>query len=67
MLRLDPVNPQQAARVAACLADWECLEPGRSHLLRQRLARLAESKGLSANVREVVEAALSGAAGECQH
>eukprot|EP00887_Chlorella_sp_A99_P005869 scaffold1.g5869.t1 len=60
VLQLDPVNPQQAAGVAACLADWCCLEPARRAAMRGALARLAAAPRLSANAREVVAAALGG-------
>lgn len=58
VLQLDGVNRQQAAGVAACLADWQAVELRRGALMRAQLQRLAGAAGLSAQVREVVEAAL---------
>ena len=59
VLSLDPVNPQLAAGVAACMADWACLEPRRSALLQRQLQRLAAAPRLSPNLAEVVAAMLS--------
>ena len=40
------------------MADWEAVEPRRSALLHAQLQRLAGAAALSAQTREVVEAAL---------
>ncbi|RMF39938.1 MAG: aminopeptidase N [Alphaproteobacteria bacterium] len=55
LLTLDPVNPQVAARTAGAFETWPRYEPGRQALIRAELQRLAGTRSLSRNSREMVE------------
>ncbi|MFM7118700.1 MAG: aminopeptidase N [Gammaproteobacteria bacterium] len=50
---LDRTNPQVAARLAVPLSRWGRLEPVRQRAMRQALAELARSEGLSRDLSEV--------------
>lgn len=56
--QVDRVNPIAAADLAECLADWDLLDEEHQQLMKAQLRRLAGTKGLSADVREIVEDAL---------
>jgi hypothetical protein len=57
-MQVDRVNPIAAADLAECLADWDMLDEEHQQLMKQQLRRLAGTKGLSEEVREIVEDAL---------
>lgn len=52
-------NPQVAARLVSALNGWRRFEPGRSALMKGQLERLAAIDGLSKDVFEIVQRALS--------
>nr|MBA3324513.1 aminopeptidase N C-terminal domain-containing protein [Paracoccaceae bacterium] len=54
LIKLDPVNPQTAARVAASFGAWSLLDAGRQALLRAQLRRLGATDGLSRDTGEIV-------------
>ncbi|WIA28644.1 hypothetical protein OEZ86_011181 [Tetradesmus obliquus] len=58
VVEVDRVNPIAAADLAECLADWDLLDEEHQQLMKAQLRRLAGTKGLSADVREIVEDAL---------
>ncbi len=54
IIRLDPVNPQVAARLLTPLTLFGRYDTGRQHLMRCQLERIREQPHLSADVGEVV-------------
>ncbi|TCD06763.1 aminopeptidase N [Erythrobacteraceae bacterium CFH 75059] len=56
--RLDPVNPQTAARFVPQLGRWRRFEPGRAALMRAELERIVRTPGLSRDTAEQVDRAL---------
>ena len=56
--RLDPINPQTAARFVPALGRWRRIEPGRAALMRAELERIAVVPTLSRDVREQVSKSL---------
>ncbi|MCJ2181504.1 aminopeptidase N [Novosphingobium sp. 1949] len=56
--RLDPINPQTAARFVASLGRWRRVEPQRAALMRAELERIAAQADLSRDVREQVTKSL---------
>ena len=56
--RLDPINPQTAARFVPPLGRWRRIEPHRSALMREELERIAATATLSRDVREQVTKSL---------
>jgi aminopeptidase N len=63
LIRLDPVNPQTAARLAAGFGTWRMFDAGRQALIRAELERLAALPGLSRDTGEIVGRLLHGAQG----
>jgi aminopeptidase N len=59
VVRLDPINPIVAARVARALSRWRRYPPDRQAPMRKALQGVAARPALSADVREVVERALA--------
>ncbi|MFC6487998.1 aminopeptidase N [Nitratireductor sp. GCM10026969] len=59
VLQLDGHNPQVAARLAVAFRSWRSLEQGRREEARKTLARIAEEKGLSRDLRDIVERTLA--------
>jgi aminopeptidase N len=59
VMKLDPLNPQIAARLAAGFNDWRRIEPVRGALMRTELQRLAAQPGLSRDAAEIVGRALA--------
>jgi aminopeptidase N len=53
LLRLDPVNPQTAARVSTAFETWGRYDAGRRRLVRGELARLLAAEGLSEDLGEM--------------
>lgn len=60
LVRLDPVNPQTTARLAATLGNWTIFDPARRGLMRAELERLAALPGLSRDTGEIVGRLLRG-------
>jgi aminopeptidase N len=60
ILELDTINPQVTARIVSSFNQWKRYEPGRSGLMRNELERIASHPGISKDVSEIVERALSG-------
>ena len=58
IVRLDPMNPQVASRLAAPFARWRRFDAGRQALMRGQLERLAATAGLSRDVFEIVNKSL---------
>jgi aminopeptidase N len=56
--RLDPVNPQTAARFVPALGRWRRIETERAHLMRTELEKIAAVPELSRDVREQVSKSL---------
>ncbi|MDE8653736.1 aminopeptidase N [Novosphingobium album (ex Liu et al. 2023)] len=56
--RLDPINPQTAARFVPPLGRWRRIEPGRSAMMRAELERIAAAPSLSRDVLEQVTKSL---------
>jgi aminopeptidase N len=61
LIRLDPVNPQTAARLTATLGTWRMFDQGRQALMREALERLRDLPGLSRDTGEIVGRLLRGA------
>ena len=53
LLKLDPVNPQTAARLAGCFETWRRYDANRQTLMRAEMERLLAAD-LSRNTREIV-------------
>ena len=60
LIRLDPVNPQTTARIAATLGSWRIFDAGRQALMQGELERLAALPGLSRDTGEIVGRLLRG-------
>jgi aminopeptidase N len=60
LIRLDPVNPQTTARLAAGLGTWRMFDAGRRNLMRDQLERLAALPDLSRDTSEIVGRLLHG-------
>ena len=58
ILRLDPLNPQVASRIARCFDRWRKVDAGRQAKARAQLRRIQSRSGLSGDVAEVVERSL---------
>ena len=63
LMRLDPVNPQTTARLAATFGSWRMFDAGRQALMRAELERLAALPGLSRDTGEIVGRLLRGERG----
>ena len=57
--RLDPINPQTAARLVAPLIDWRKFDSARQERMRSELQRLKVLPNLSANTFELVSKGLA--------
>ncbi|HKK36440.1 MAG TPA: aminopeptidase N C-terminal domain-containing protein, partial [Paracoccaceae bacterium] len=55
LLRLDPINPQTAARTAGAFETWRRYDETRRRMIRDELGRIAETDGLSKDLREIAE------------
>jgi aminopeptidase N len=58
VLRLDPINPQTAARFVPPLGRWRRIEPDRARLMRAQLERIAAAPALSRDTYEQVSRSL---------
>ncbi|MBI1418545.1 MAG: aminopeptidase N [Limimaricola sp.] len=54
LIRLDPVNPQTAARMTTAFETWRRYDAGRQALMRAALERIAAAPGLSRDTAEIV-------------
>jgi aminopeptidase N len=59
VLAVEARNPQVAARLATAFRSWRSLEPGRREHARAALADIASRKGLSPDLRDIVERTLA--------
>jgi aminopeptidase N len=59
VLKLDPLNPQIAARIARAFDRWRKFDAGRQAHARAALERIRDAQGLSKDVAEVVTKALA--------
>jgi aminopeptidase N len=62
VLDLDKINPQIAARLAACFNRWTRVEPQRRAMMKAELERVASQEGLSPDTYEIVSKALQAGA-----
>jgi len=53
LIRLDPVNPQTAARMSTAFETWARYDAGRQAMMRGALSRIAETPGLSRDLSEM--------------
>ena len=59
ILRLDPLNPQVAARSIGVLGRWRRFDPARQELMKGELERILSSARLSRDVYEIASKCLS--------
>jgi aminopeptidase N len=59
LIRLDPVNPQTAARMCTVFETWRRYDADRQAMMREALTRIAAAKGLSRDTGEIVGRLLS--------
>ena len=55
LLKLDPLNPQTAARVSSAFETWARYDATRRKHAKAELARILETPGLSGDLREMAE------------
>lgn len=58
VLKIDPINPQVAARVLQPLSRWQIVDEKRQELMKSELNRIARAKWLSTDVYEIVKKSL---------
>lgn len=58
IIAVDTINPQSAARLVGYLGRWRRFDSSRAHLMRKQLERIADIKGLSKDVYEMVTKSL---------
>ncbi len=61
LLRLDPVNPQTAARMSTAFETWPRYDGERQAMMRAELARILATEGLSRDLGEMAGRLLGGA------
>ena len=54
LIKLDPLNPQTAARMSGAYETWARYDAGRQALIKGQLARIAAAPGISRNLAEMV-------------
>ncbi len=59
ILRIDPDNPQVAARLVSAFNLWQRYNTERQHLMRAELEQIQSTAGLSRDVSEIVERVLA--------
>jgi aminopeptidase N len=59
LIRLDPLNPQTAARVSTAFETWPRYDAQRRRRAKAELERILAAPGLSADLREMVERMLA--------
>ncbi|MBI1218710.1 MAG: aminopeptidase N [Rhodobacteraceae bacterium] len=62
LIRLDPVNPQTAARMSTAFETWACYDADRQGMIRAELSRILATPGLSRDLAEMA-ARMLGAGG----
>jgi len=60
LIKLDPVNPQIAARMSSGFESWKRYDADRQGMMARALKRILATKGLSRNTHEMVERILNG-------
>jgi len=55
LLKLDPLNPQTTARLTTAFESWRLYDATRQSLMKAQLERMAGTKALSKDAREMVE------------
>jgi len=60
LMKLDPVNPQTAARMCTAFETWHRYDADRQALIRGELERIAAAPGLSRDTAEMVGRILNG-------
>jgi aminopeptidase N len=60
LLRLDPMNPQTAARMSGAFETWRRYDAGRQALIRGELERMLAAPGLSRDLTEMASRMLNG-------
>ena len=60
LIRLDPVNPQTASRLARSFETWRRYDADRQGMIRDELARVTARPGLSRDMSEMVGRILGG-------
>ena len=58
VLKIDPMNPQVAARVLQPLSHWQIMDGRRQELMKAELMRIAKARRLSSDVYEIVTKSL---------
>ncbi|MBO0904942.1 aminopeptidase N [Jiella sonneratiae] len=58
LVALDRINPQIAARIATTFRAWRSFEAGRRAKLEETLRQIAETKGLSKDLGDIVDRSL---------
>ena len=61
LIRLDPVNPQTAARMCTAFQTWPRYDAARQGMMKAALTRIAATPGLSRDSAEMVGRILAGA------
>ena len=59
LIRLDPLNPQTAARVSTAFETWPRYGAARGRMARAELQRIRATPGLSGDLREMVDRMLA--------
>jgi len=54
LIRLDPVNPQTAARLTGAFGTWRMFDPDRQAMMRGELNRIGNTAGLSRDTSEMI-------------
>jgi len=54
LIRLDPLNPQTAARMCSAFETWRRLDPSRQKLIKAQLERMLAVPGLSRDMTEML-------------
>ncbi|THB70244.1 MAG: aminopeptidase N [Gammaproteobacteria bacterium] len=60
VLRLDPINPQIAARIVSSLINWKKFDNNRQSLIKEQLEKIVAADDLSKNVFEIASKGLHG-------
>jgi aminopeptidase N len=61
LIKLDPINPQTAARMSTAFESWSRYDADRQALMKTELTRIGKSPGLSRNLGEMVTRMLGAA------
>ncbi|MEL6167917.1 MAG: aminopeptidase N [Pseudomonadota bacterium] len=60
LIRLDPLNPQTAARMTTAFETWRRYDADRQALIREALTRIAQAPELSRDTGEMIQRMLDG-------